>query len=201
MTQATNIRSRSRRPLLISLAIVALLAIVLVSSSGVYTDVLWFDQLGYLSVFTTQITAQVNVFIVAALFAALVIWGNIFVAWRFRPIYVTSNEFFGRDLGEYRNLLEKLRRRLLFVIPVVIEKDDEIPKNNICKKCNKSFADRICRWRHEKKCNDNNQLIKKELLEIKEKDELRELEIKKKEEIREKEMEKKYRLKVQNNKK
>jgi len=120
MTQATNIRSRSRRPLLISLAIVALLAIVLVSSSGVYTDVLWFDQLGYLSVFTTQITAQVNVFIVAALFAALVIWGNIFVAWRFRPIYVTSNDFFGRDLGEYRNLLEKLRRRLLFVIPVVM---------------------------------------------------------------------------------
>ena len=74
------------------------------------------------------------------------------------------------------------------VIPVVIEKEDEVPKNNICKKCNKSFADRICRWRHEKKCNDNNQLIKKELLEIKEKDELRELEIKKKEEIREKEM-------------
>jgi len=120
MTQATNIRSRRRRPLLISLAIVALLAIVLVSSSGVYTDVLWFDQLGYLSVFTTQITAQVNVFIVAALFAALVIWGNIFLAWRFRPVYVTSNDFFGRDLGEYRNLLEKLRRRLLFVIPVVI---------------------------------------------------------------------------------
>jgi uncharacterized membrane protein (UPF0182 family) len=106
--------------LLISLAIVALLAIVLVSSSGVYTDVLWFDQLGYLSVFTTQITAQVNVFIVAVLFAALVIWGNIFLAWRFRPVYVTSNDFFGRDLGEYRNLLEKLRRRLLFVIPVVI---------------------------------------------------------------------------------
>ena len=74
------------------------------------------------------------------------------------------------------------------VIPVVIEKEDEVSKNNICKKCNKSFADRICRWRHEKKCNDNNQLIKKELLEIKEKDELRELEIKKKEEIREKEM-------------
>ena len=97
-----------------------MLAIVLVSSSGVYTDVLWFDQLGYLSVFTTQITAQVNVFIVAALFAALVIWGNIFLAWRFRPVYVTSNDFFGRDLGEYRNLLEKLRRRLLFVIPVVI---------------------------------------------------------------------------------
>lgn len=120
MTQATNIRSRRRRPLLISLAIVALLAIVLVSSSGVYTDVLWFDQLGYLSVFTTQITAQVNVFIVAVLFAALVIWGNIFLAWRFRPVYVTSNDFFGRDLGEYRNLLEKLRRRLLFVIPVVI---------------------------------------------------------------------------------
>jgi uncharacterized membrane protein (UPF0182 family) len=120
MTQTTSIRSKRRRPLLISLAIVAALAIVLVSASGVYTDVLWFDQLGYLGVFTTQITAQVNVFLVAAIFAGLVIWGNIFVAWRFRPIYVTSNEFFGRNLGEYRTVLDRLRRRLLIVIPVVI---------------------------------------------------------------------------------
>jgi len=120
MTQTTSIRANKRRPLIISLAIVAALAVALVSASGVYTDVLWFDHLGYLGVFTTQITAQVNVFLVSAIFAGLVIWGNIFVAWRFRPIYVTNNDFFGRDLGEYRTVLDRLRRRLLIVIPVVI---------------------------------------------------------------------------------
>jgi uncharacterized membrane protein (UPF0182 family) len=93
---------------------------VLVSASGVYTDVLWFDQLGFLSVFTTQITAKINVFLVSALFSGLFIWLNIFIAWRFRPIYVTKNDFFGRDLGEYRNALDRLRKRLLIIIPVVV---------------------------------------------------------------------------------
>jgi len=120
MTQANTQRPKARRPFLISLAIVAGLALVLVSASGVYTDVLWFDQLGFLSVFTTQITAKINVFLVSALFSGLFIWLNIFIAWRFRPIYVTKNDFFGRDLGEYRNALDRLRKRLLIIIPVVV---------------------------------------------------------------------------------
>lgn len=120
MTQANTQRPKARRPFLISLAIVAVLALVLVSASGVYTDVLWFDQLGFLSVFTTQITAKINVFLVSALISGLFIWLNIFIAWRFRPIYVTKNDFFGRDLGEYRNALDRLRKRLLIIIPVVV---------------------------------------------------------------------------------
>ncbi|NDC19497.1 MAG: hypothetical protein EBZ87_04435, partial [Microbacteriaceae bacterium] len=66
MSQANTQISKKRKPLVISLAIVGVLAIALISASGVYTDVLWFDQLGYLSVFTTQITAQVTVFLFAA---------------------------------------------------------------------------------------------------------------------------------------
>ena len=120
MSQSNVQISRKRAPLVISLAIVGVLAIALFSASGVYTDVLWFDQLGYLSVFTTQITAQVTVFLFAAVLAAAFIWVNIYLAWRFRPIYVTSNDFFGRDLGEYRTVLDKLRRRVLLVIPIVI---------------------------------------------------------------------------------
>jgi len=120
MSQTQTRAAKKRAPLIISLAIVAALAIVLISASGVYTDVLWFDQLGFLSVFTTQIYAQFYVFLASAVIAGLFIWGNIFVAWRFRPIYVTSNDFFGRDLGEYRQVLDKLRRRLLIVIPAVI---------------------------------------------------------------------------------
>ena len=118
-TNASNVRKRA--PLTISLGIVAVLAIALLSASGVYTDVLWFDQLGYLNVFTTQITAQATVFLVSTTFAALVIWLNIYLAWRLRPIYATTNnDFFGRDLGEYRQVLDKLRKRLLIIIPVAI---------------------------------------------------------------------------------
>ncbi|CAB4681454.1 MAG: UPF0182 family protein [Actinobacteria bacterium] len=120
MTQASQVNIRKRAPLVISLAIVALLAIALISASGVYTDVLWFDQLGYLSVFTTQIWAQALVFIGSALFAGLMVWVNIFIAWRLRPIYATGNDFFGRDLGEYRSVLDKLRKRLMLLVPLLI---------------------------------------------------------------------------------
>ena len=117
--QPVNIRRR-RRPLLISVGIVFVLGLILTSASGFYTDALWFDQLGYLSVFTTQIKAQVAVFFVVALIAGLVIWLNIFIAWRSRPIYVTSNDFLGRDLGEFRTVIEKARRRLFLLIPIVV---------------------------------------------------------------------------------
>ena len=120
MSQTNQANARKRAPLAISLGIIAVLGTALVSASSVYTDVLWFDQLGFLTVFTTQIWAQIGVFIASALFAGVVIWLNIYLAWRLRPIYVTSNDFFGRDLSEYRGILDKARKRLLLVIPVVI---------------------------------------------------------------------------------
>jgi hypothetical protein len=59
---------------------------------------------------------------------------------------------------------------------------ENVVKNNICKNCNKSLSDRISRWKHEKICiqknleKENNE-IKKELLEIKNKEALRDKEM------------------------
>jgi len=105
---------------MISIGIIAVLAIILTSASGVYTDVLWFDQLGYLKVFTTQIQAQVSIFFVTALVSGIIVWGNIYLAWRSRPVYVTSNDFLGRDLSEFRTALDKIRRRIFFALPLVV---------------------------------------------------------------------------------
>jgi hypothetical protein len=120
MSQANNPNVRNRAPLAISLGIVILLGLLLVSASGVYTDVLWFDQLGYLKVFTTQIYAQIYVFLGAGLLAGLLVWVNIYLAYRFRPVYATSNDFFGRDLGEFRGALDKARRRIFIFAPLAI---------------------------------------------------------------------------------
>jgi len=120
MSNANAKSVRKRAPLAISIGIVVLLAIILTAVSGVYTDVLWFDQLGYLTVFTTQIWAQVWTFALAGLISAIMVWLNLFLAWRFRPVYATSNDFFGRDLGEYRAILDKARRRMFIAIPLVL---------------------------------------------------------------------------------
>jgi uncharacterized membrane protein (UPF0182 family) len=120
MSQTSQADIRKRAPLAISIGIVAVLAVGLLSASSVYTDVLWFDQLGFLSVFTTQIWAQVGVFAITALISGLVVWINIYLAWRLRPIYATSNDFFGRDLSEYRQILDRLRKRLFILLPAAI---------------------------------------------------------------------------------
>lgn len=116
----SNVNARKRAPLAISIGIVIVLGVILTSASGVYTDVLWFDQLGYLGVFTTQIWAQIWVFVVSALIAGIMIWLNLFLAWRFRPVYGKSNDFFGRDLGEYRTALDSARRKVFVFLPLVL---------------------------------------------------------------------------------
>ena len=120
MSQVNTADLRKRAPLVISLGIVILLGVILVSASGFYTDILWFDQLGYLSVLTTQLWAQFWVFLAATAIGGLFVWLNLFIAWRFRPVYVTSNDFFGRDLGEFRVALDKARRRMFIIVPVLI---------------------------------------------------------------------------------
>ena len=52
--------------------------------------------------------------------SGIIVWGNIYLAWRSRPVYVTSNDFLGRDLGEFRTALDKIRRRIFFALPLVV---------------------------------------------------------------------------------
>lgn len=41
---------------------------------------------------------------------------------------------------------------------ILIEKDNELEKNFPCRKCNKIFKFKQSRWKHEKKCKENNLL-------------------------------------------
>ncbi len=53
--------------------------------ANIYVDWLWFDNLGYLSVFTTILTARVVLFVLGALVFAAVFAVNIFLAERYSP--------------------------------------------------------------------------------------------------------------------
>lgn len=106
-------------PVGISLAILVALAVILISASGVYTDVLWFDQLGYKQVFTMQIFAQVGMFAAAFVLAGLASYFTIFAALRARPIYarvVSDND----PLAAFRNLAEQTRRGAQLGLPLLI---------------------------------------------------------------------------------
>ncbi len=62
-----NLSRKPIGPARLATIIIVLIGIALFSSAGFYTDVLWFDQLGYSSVFFTQIWAKVALFAVATL--------------------------------------------------------------------------------------------------------------------------------------
>ena len=110
-------KQRKPRPFLVSLAVLAVLAIAAVSLSGVYTDVLWFDQLGYLNVFTTNIAAQVLSFAVPAILMWLATWGALALAYRNRPIYVRSAN---ANLAQFGDLFTQLRRAIIIGVPALL---------------------------------------------------------------------------------
>ena len=110
---------RKVSPAGIAIIIVVLLGVAVAGGAGVYTDYLWFQQLGFAGVFTTNILAQLAIFGAAGGFAALMLWLAIFTAFKGRPIYASAIVDNPRSFAAYRELLAGVRRPLLIVAPIL----------------------------------------------------------------------------------
>ncbi len=115
-TTAQQPANRTRIALTITAVIVAALVIVFFLFSSLYADVLWFDQLGFLNVLTTQWTATAAMFLVGFFGMAIPVWVSVEVAFRARPVYAKLNS----QLDRYQQVIEPLRRLAMFGIPVVL---------------------------------------------------------------------------------
>lgn len=109
-------RSRRRVVLAVMVAAVVVAAALFFSFTSVYADVLWFQQLGYFSVFVTQWSARIGLFVAGFLVMALPIWGSLAIAYRTRPVYAKLNA----QLDRYQQVFAPLRRLAFFGIPTVI---------------------------------------------------------------------------------
>jgi uncharacterized membrane protein (UPF0182 family) len=120
MTSASSVRSESpsrrRLPLAITLVVVGALVVAFFLFSGLYTDYLWFAQLGYSSVLTTQWIAMAVMFAVGFVAMAFPVWLTLNLAYRLRPVYAKLNS----QLDRYQELVEPLRRLAMWAIPVVL---------------------------------------------------------------------------------
>ena len=113
---ATPPVNRTRVALTITAVVLAVLVIIFFIASGLYTDVLWFDQLGFLEVLTTQWAATVVMFLIGFLAMAVPVWVSIEVAFRARPVYAKLNS----QLDRYQQVIEPLRRLAMFGVPIVL---------------------------------------------------------------------------------
>jgi uncharacterized membrane protein (UPF0182 family) len=109
-------RSRTRAALAITAAILAVVIIGFFIFAGLYADVLWFDQLGFLEVLTTQWAALAAMFGIGFAAMAIVVWLSIAIAYRARPVYVKLNS----QLDRYQQVVEPLRRLAMYGIPIVL---------------------------------------------------------------------------------
>ncbi len=109
-------RARGRSTFAIVIAILVALVVLFLVFANLYTNVLWFDQLGYLPVLTTQWWAMAAMFGIGFLATFLVVGLSIFLAFRSRPLYQKLNS----ELDRYQQVIEPLRRIAMFGIPVLL---------------------------------------------------------------------------------
>ncbi|HEY6797386.1 MAG TPA: UPF0182 family protein [Kineosporiaceae bacterium] len=110
--------SRRRRgalaPTLAALGVLVVAAFLLAS---VWTDVLWYRQLGYVAVYRTELITKIGLFAVGALLMAAAVSASLLLAYRSRPVYApVSTE--QASLDRYRETLEPLRRLVGIAVPV-----------------------------------------------------------------------------------
>lgn len=119
MTQATAAPLGRPRisPATIALVILVGIGAILFSVADLYTNVLWFDQLGFLSVLTSQIFAQSALFAAGAVSFALITGISLWLAYRFRPVYIRFPDE-SSPFEQYRQLLEQLRRVVMIGVPL-----------------------------------------------------------------------------------
>jgi len=121
MTQAApqGISRPRVSPATIAISILVAVGAILLSAAGFYTDWLWFDQLGYLSIFTTQILAQVGLFAAAFTIFFLITGLSLWLAYRFRPVYLKFPDE-RSPFEQYRQLLDQLRKVVMIGVPLAL---------------------------------------------------------------------------------
>ncbi|NHI17288.1 UPF0182 family protein [Microbacterium excoecariae] len=107
--------SPTRRIVIATVVTIAVLLAVLFGMANLYTDLLWFRQLGFSSVLTTQWIARVVMFVVGFVGMAVPLWVAINLAYRMRPVYARLSS----QLDRYQEVVEPLRRLGMWGIPVL----------------------------------------------------------------------------------
>lgn len=101
-----------------TLIVVAVVVVGFIFFANVWTDVLWYQQLGFFEVYLRENLARILTFLVgfAMMFAA--VFFAIRIAYRSRPVYAPDAE--SRDnLNRYQAQLEPVRRVVMIGLPIL----------------------------------------------------------------------------------
>jgi len=112
----TQLLSRGRAPLIVTLVVLGVIVAGFFFFASLYTDVLWYDHLGYLEVLLATWGGSVAMFLIGFVGMFVPVWLSINLAYRFRPVYAKlSNE-----LDRYRQMIDPLRRVAMLGVPALL---------------------------------------------------------------------------------
>ncbi|WP_425860730.1 UPF0182 family protein [Arthrobacter sp. TWP1-1] len=101
-----------------TIIVVAALVVALLIFSGAYTELLWFNQVGFTEVFWTERIAKLLIFLAAFLVMGVGVYFSIRVAYKARPVYAPDSAR-EDNLNRYQLQLEPVRRVVMIGIPIV----------------------------------------------------------------------------------
>lgn len=111
--------SRRVRTLLVTLGVLAVLAMAFVMFAGFWTDWLWYRSVHYSSVFTTTLWTKIGLFFVFGLIMAASVGVNIWLAHRLRPP-LSAMSMEQQSLDRYRMGIAPYKRWLLLSITSLV---------------------------------------------------------------------------------
>ena len=114
-----RVASRRPRALLPTLAVVVVLVVLTSIFVEVWTDRLWFQSLGFGSVFSKILWTRFALFMVFGLVFAAAIVGNLTLAYRMRPILL-SDGYRNPTIERYQDALDPYRRWILVGLGVML---------------------------------------------------------------------------------
>ncbi|MDN5701314.1 MAG: UPF0182 family protein, partial [Kocuria sp.] len=88
-----------------------------VGFTQVYTNILWYDQLGYLRVFVTQNLTVIGLFIVSALIVAGLMFLSLWLAYRSRPKQGAAQAT--DTMRKYQQALDPVRKIVMIAVPLI----------------------------------------------------------------------------------
>src|SRR6476620_9496513 len=116
---APPFRVRRPGPLGPTLAILVALVVLVLLASQLWTEVLWFDSVGFERVFTTELTTKIVLFVLGGLLTAALVASSMVIAYRTRPVYAPVSPE-QQNLDHYREMLDPVRRLGTIAVPAIL---------------------------------------------------------------------------------
>lgn len=111
--------SRRVRTLLMTLGVLAVLAMAFVMFAGFWTDWLWYRSVAFSSVFTTTLWTKIGLFLVFGLLMAVAIGVNIWLAHRLRPP-LSAMSLEQQSLDRYRMSVAPYKKWVLLAVTALV---------------------------------------------------------------------------------